>query len=363
MKKIALVHDWFIGVGGAEKVTLEIYRILNKPPIYTLFSSKDTLYDLGINFSNVHPLFKKEKIIGKIYKRLLPFLPFLIEQIDLGDYDVVISSSHSVAKGVLTKSYQIHICYCHTPPRYIWDFYFSYLGSLSYINKILFSIVAHYLRIWDFYASQRIDYFIANSKYVASRIKKFYGKKATVIYPPVEVHKFKINSKKENFYVTASRLVRYKNVELIVKAFNRLKDKKLIVIGKGEEMKRLKKFATPNIEFLGYVSDKELNYYLSHAKAFIFAAEEDFGILPVEAQACGTPVIAYRKGGVLETVVENKTGIFFQEQTEESLIEAVKLFEKKEDNFDPRIIRKHAEKFSVENFKKKFLEFLNNVIY
>lgn len=360
-KSIALIHDWFISIGGAEKVTKEIYFLLNNPHIYTLISNKLILEKLNINPNNVKAIFRDKPLIQKIYKILFPLYPILIEQIDLSTYDILISSSHFVAKGILRKSNQIHICYCHTPPRYLWDLYFTYKNSLPLTLKLPFSIFAHYLRMWDYYSSQRVDYFIANSKYVAKRIKKFYGKDATVIYPPVDVDKFKVISNKEDYFVTASRLVKYKNVDLIVKAFTKLRNKKLIVIGEGEEMKRLKKIATKNVEFLGFVADKELEYYLSHAKAFIYAAEEDFGLLPVEAQACGTPVIAYGKGGVLESVVENKTGIFYYKLTVDDIIQAINKFEKNADKFDPYTIRKNAERFSVEVFQRKFIQFLNNV--
>lgn len=359
---IALLHDWFITLGGAEKVIRELYLSLNKPPIYTLFAKKELLQKLNINIEDVKTFLRNSIFIEKFYKAFFPVYPFLIEQIDLSNYDIVITSSHFVAKGFLSRSDQIHICYCHTPARYLWDLYFAYRKRLSPFAKVLFAFFAHYLRIWDYYSSQRVDYFIANSKYVAKRIKKFYGRDAVVIYPPVDVDNFTVVTKKDDYFITASRLVKYKNIDLIIKAFSKLKERRLLVIGEGEEIKNLKKIATKNIEFLGFVNDKELAYYLSHAKAFIYASEEDFGILPVEAQACGTPVIAYGKGGVLESVIENKTGVFYYNLSPESLIEAIDKFEKRIDIFNPYLIRKNAERFSSKVFRHKFVQFLNNVI-
>ena len=364
-KSLALIHDWFISVGGAEKVTRELYQLFHKPQIYTLFYDKEVLKKLSINERNVNALLKNQTLISllkKSYKFLFPVYPILVEQLDLSNYDILISSSHFVAKGILRRSNQLHICYCHTPPRYLWDLYFIYKNKLPSIFRIPFVISSHYLRMWDYYSSQRVDYFIANSKYVAKRIKKFYGRTAAVIYPPVDVDKFKVSTKKEDYFITVSRLVKYKNIDLIIQAFSKLKNKRLLVIGTGEEEKKLKKIASKNIEFLGFVNDKELNYYLARAKAFVYAAEEDFGILPVEAQACGTPVIAYGKGGVLESVIENKTGVFYYNLTSDDLINAINKFESMLDKFDPYLIRKHAEKFSPKVFKKKFVEFLNHVM-
>ena len=361
-RKIALIHEWFVSIGGAEKVTKELYFILDGPPIYTFWADKKILKELGLNMQNVNTFFKNYIGLKRFYKFLFPFYPIFIEQVDLSEYDILISSSHFVGKGILRNSNQIHICYCHTPPRYLWDLYFTYKNTLSLPFRILFIILSHYLRMWDYYSAQRVDYFIANSKYVAKRIKKFYGKDANVIYPPVDVNKFKVSTQKEDYFVTASRLVKYKNIDLIVKAFSKLREKKLIVIGEGEEMRRLKRIATKNIEFVGFVSDKELSYYLSKAKAFIYAAEEDFGLLPVEAQACGTPVIAYGKGGVLESVIENKTGIFYYNLSVDDLINAVNIFEKSINKYDPITIRKNAERFSVDVFREKFIQFLDNVL-
>jgi glycosyltransferase involved in cell wall biosynthesis len=247
--------------------------------------------------------------------------------------------------------------------RYAWDFYHPYLKAANltkgfkarYAKKIL-----HKLRLWDVVSSNRVDYFIANSNYIAKRIKKIYRREATVIYPPVDIESFTLNEQKENYYFTASRLVSYKKIDLVVKAFAKMPNKKLIVVGYGPDLEKIRKIATKNIEIIGEVSKTELINYMQKAKAFVFPAEEDFGIIPVEAQACGTPVIAYRKGGCLETVIENKTGIFFNKQTTSSIIDAIAVFEKT--TFNYKVIRKNAERFCKKRFEKEFSTFVENKI-
>lgn len=363
--KIALVHDWLITLAGAEKVLEKIYE-LYPSPIYTLVKNEKNLK--GSIFENAKIITSFIQKLPKAktkYKNYLPLFPLAIEQFDLSEYDVIISSSHAVAKGVLTNSNQLHISYVHTPIRYVWDLYHDYLKESS-LNKGLKGLIAkfilHYIRIWDASTANRVDYYIANSKYIARRIKKIYRKDAVVIYPPVDVEKFEVWVKKENFYLTASRMVPYKKINLIVKAFSQIPDKKLVVIGDGPDFKKVKSKASKNVELLGYQPFEVLKDYMQRAKAFVFAAEEDFGIIPVEAQACGTPVIAYGKGGVLETIIENKTGIFFKEQTVESLIQAIKDFERKENIFDPYEIRKNAERFRKERFKEEFKSFVEDKI-
>lgn len=353
--KYALVHDWLISIKGSEKVVKEINTLI-KPDIITLFSQEEISRELFPDKSIHSSFLNKIPKIEKVYNLLLPLYPLAIENIDVSNYDVIISSSHAVAKGVLTNSEQLHICYCHTPMRYIWDLYFTYKNSLNKkLQKLFFSLVSHYLRIWDYSSANRVDKFIANSRYVANRIKKIYNREAEVIYPPVETNKFDIyGGSHDSYYITVGRLVYYKRVDVIVEAFNRVKDKKLLIIGDGPEKKKLKKMASRNIEFLGEVPFKDMKSLLQRAKAFIFAGIEDFGIAPVEAQACGIPVIGYAKGGLLETVIDGKTGIFFYEQTPESLLNAIKRFEAIEDTFNPREIKEWAENFSVSNFHKKF---------
>jgi glycosyltransferase involved in cell wall biosynthesis len=287
-------------------------------------------------------------------------MPLAIEQLDLSGYDVVISESHAIAKGVITGPDQLHIGYIHTPIRYAWDMQEAYLkqagldkGLRSFITRALL----HYLRIWDMRTVAGVDYYIANSNFVARRIMKLYKREAEVIYPPVNVDRFSIAKEKEDFYITISRLVSYKKVDLIVRAFNRLPGRDLVIIGDGPEIKSLKKIASSNITFMGFQPESVIEDMLKRAKAFVYAAEEDFGIVPVEAQACGTPVIAYGKGGVLETVVEGETGFFFEEQNETALIEAINAFEGSA-SLDPDIIRQNAERFNKARFLREMKSFV-----
>ncbi len=361
--KVALVHDWITNIGGAEKVLETIYEIFPESDIYTLFYEKDKIKNIDIKKIKTSFL-QKLPFINKIYRYYLPIYPLIIENFNLENYDVIISSSHAVAKGIICYPEQTHICYCHTPMRYIWDMYYQYIENLGIIKRILFSIISHYLRIWDVSSSHRVDFFIANSKFVARRIEKYYNRKATVIYPPVDVLKFNVEENKENYFLTVSRFVPYKRVDIIVSTFKKLKNQKLVIIGDGPEYNKIKKLACncKNIEILGYKDFNTMRKYLEKAKAFIYTAKEDFGISIVEAQACGTPVIAYGYGGASETVIHKKTGILFYQQNEKALIEAIKLFENIKDKFNPFEIRKHAEKFSKENFIKKFKDTVNKFL-
>jgi len=353
--RVALVHDWLTTMGGAEKV-LETLTETFPAKLFTLVQDPKKLEGTPFEEMDVKTSFIQKLPRAKSkYRSYLPLFPMAIEQFDLSDYDLVISSSHSIAKGVLTHADQLHICYCHTPMRYAWDLYQQYLREAklkSGLKGVLAKFFLHYLRMWDAHCSSRVDAYVANSEYVARRIQKLYEKEAMVIYPPVDVDYFSLFEEKEDFYLTASRMVPYKKIDLIVEAFGEMPDKKLVVIGDGPEMDKVKAKAKGNIEILGYQEDSVLRSYLQRAKGFVFAALEDFGILPVEAQGCGTPVIAFGKGGACETVVENETGLFFEEQSVPSLIKAIKAFEKRE--FDPKKIRAHSEKFRPEIFKAKF---------
>ncbi len=359
MKK-ALVHDWFSVYAGAEKCVESFTNIWDDFDVYSLIdflSDKDRDIILKGKKANTSFIQKLPKAKTK-YRNYLPLFPFAIEQFDLSEYDVILSSSHAVAKGVLTHSNQLHISYIHTPIRYAWDLYHQYLkesGLDKGFKGILAKYFLHKIRMWDISTINRVDHYIANSHYIARRIKKVYGKEATVIYPPVDVDKFELCKKKEEYYFTMSRMVPYKKIDLIVEAFSKT-NKKLLVAGTGPDEEKIKKLAGNNIEFLGFISDKEAISYIQKAKAFIFAAEEDFGITPVEAQACGTPVICYGKGGATETVINNKTGIYFYNQTVDDIISAVNLFEKKD--FDYNFIRKHALKFSRSRFEDEIKNFV-----
>ena len=291
----------------------------------------------------------------------MQLFPIAIEQFNLTDYDLVLSSSTSVAKGVLTNHNQLHICYCHSPMRYAWDFYHDYLNNMN-LTRGLKGFYAQYvlkkIRVWDIISSGRVDHFIANSHYIKQRIKKIYNRDSVVIYPPVNVNRFDYQSNKDEYYFTSSRLVPYKQVKLIAQAFNQMPDKKLLIAGEGPDYNNIKSIAKKNIEFLGFLKQEELNKYMGSARAFVFASEEDFGINPVEAQACGTPIIGLGKGGLLETVENKKTGLFFYEQKQESIIRAVKEFESMD--FDYEVIRDFSLKFSKERFEEEFKQYVIN---
>lgn len=363
--KTALIHEWLTTRGGSEKAFEAIYEEFPSP-VYTLVADRKSLAGTPLEHAEIITSFIQNLPLSiKRYRSYLSLFPYAIEQFDLTDFDVLISSNHCVAKGVLSRSDQLHICYCYSPVRYAWDLYHRYLkesGLVKGLKAYAAKRVLHKLRIWDVISSSRVDYFVAISEYIARRIRHIYGRDAVVIYPPVEIDKFEVESAKEDYYLAASRMVPYKMMPLIVNAFSKMKDKRLVVIGDGPEFKRVKKLATKNIEILGYQPFRVLREHLMKSKAFVFAADEDFGILPVEAQACGTPVIAFGKGGARETVIPGKSGIFFDRQNEESIINAVKSFEQKQDSFDPFVIRKSAEYFSVDRFKKEFRRFVEKKI-
>lgn len=364
MKK-ALVHDWYYTNGGAEKVVHSFTNIWKDFDHYSLIdflSEKDR--DFILKKKNVNTSFIQNlPTVKKNHRKFLQLFPYAIEQFDLSNYDLIISSSASIAKGVITNQNQLHICYCHSPVRYAWDLYHEYLRDknlTSGIRSLYAKRVLHKIRTWDMISSNRVDEFVTNSHYIAKRIKKIYNREATVIYPPVNIKDFKLEVNKENYYVAASRLVSYKKIALIVEAFTLMPDRKLKVIGDGPEMKKIKKLATKNIEILGAQKFSTLVKTLQKAKAMVYAADEDFGILPVEAQSCGTPIIAYRKGGLTETVIEDETGIFFDHQSLIDIINAVKQFEKK--TFNPVTIRNNAKRFNTERFEREFQNFVNKKI-
>lgn len=354
--KTAVIHDWLVFLGGGERV-LESMLDLYPSPIFTLIkdekflrSTKFQQYEIFSSFIEKAPFAKKS------FRYYLPLFPFAIEQFDLGKYDLILSNSHAVAKGVRTHPQQLHICYCHSPMRYAWDHYLEYTENLKGIKKKAAEWTLQYLRNWDVASLNRVNHFLANSHFIARRIQRVYGRQAKVIYPPVNTHLFKCEEKKDDYYLTVSRMVPYKRIDLIVEAFAHLPDKRCVVIGEGPEFSKIKKKAGKNVELLGYREDKTVRAYMEKAKAFIFAAEEDFGIAPVEAQAAGVPVIAFGRGGAKETVIEGKTGLFFAEQTVPSLVEAICQFEKME--FDFSEISAHASQFGVERFKQEFQQFV-----
>jgi glycosyltransferase involved in cell wall biosynthesis len=291
------------------------------------------------------------------YRSYLPLMPLALEQLDLRQYDIVISSESGPAKGIITLPHTLHVCYCHTVMRYLWDMYHEYRESAGKLTRLLMPLGAHYLRLWDFASAARVDSFIANSENVAARIRKTYRRDATVINPPVDVKRFRADRPRENFYLTVSQLVSYKRVALIVEAFSKL-GLPLVVIGEGTELAELRRRAAPNVRFLGRQPDEVVTDYLERCKAFVFAANEDFGIVPVEAQAAGAPVIAYGNGGVTETIIPGVTGLFFKDQTSESLAEVVRYFESGGLTTEATQMRRRAEGFSRERFLREFRTFM-----
>ncbi len=356
--KTALVHDWLLSsVGGSENCFREIYS-LYPSPVYTLSWNPDAFQETELADAVVHSSFiERIPWAGKKFKSyLLPLFPLAIEQFDLKEYDLILSSSHCVAKSVLSNPDQLHICYCYTPMRYAWDLspdYFKEAKLDRGVKGAFAKIALNYLRGWDVHSANRVDHFVAISHFVARRIWRVYRRKADVIYPPVNTDFFRPGGKKDEYYLAASRLVSYKKIDLLVEAFATMPDRKLIVVGDGPEMAKIKKLAAPNIELLGYQSDAKLLELMQQAKAFVFAAIEDFGIIPLEAIAAGTPVIALRKGGVAELIEEGKTGLFFEEQTIDSIRDAVDRFEKR-DGWDPELLRSQALLFSKDRFRSEF---------
>ncbi len=365
--KIAVVHDWLVGRRGGEKVLEQILYVVEKNfnpeklELFTLVHKKGSQSEI-IEKQKINVSFIQKLPFGlKKYRNYLPLFPSAIESFDLKDYDLIISSSHAVAKGIIAAGGAVHVSYSHTPMRYIWDHYHTYFGDKKGLKKILYSSVANYLRIWDKVSSDRVDFFIANSNNVKERIKRYYKRDAEVIYPPVDTEFFTCESKikRENYFLVVSAMVPYKKVELVIETFNRT-NYNLKVVGDGPDYKKLRRKANNNIELLGWVEDEKLKELYSKAQALIFPTVEDFGIVPVEAQACGTPVIAYKAGGALETVIEDQTGIFFEEQTVSGLLVTIDKFLNK--RFNSELIRKNSLKFSKENFRKKFSLFLERVL-
>lgn len=356
--KIAIVHDWLTNYAGAEQVTKSFLEIFPDAPIYTTLYKPERFPKIFRNRKIYTSSLQKYSFIP--HQLLYPKMGKAFEEFDLSNYDLILTSSHASSKGVITKPETLHVCYCHTPTRYLWSHYFEYMdqmqfGLLNPIIKRRMPKIAHRLRLWDRLAADRVDVWIANSENTAKRIRKYYRKKATVIYPPVNTSMFKPSKTMGNYYLICSRLIPYKKIGLVIAAFNEL-GKKLKVVGTGPLEKELKKIAKNNIEFLGRISDEDLKKYYSEAKAFIFPAEEDFGIVPIESMASGRPVIAYGKGGAIETVIDDSTGIHFKKQTKESIIKAVKTAENT--NFDSKKIRSYALKFDTKNFKKNIKDFI-----
>ncbi|WP_411035887.1 glycosyltransferase [Shinella sp. BYT-45] len=353
--KVALVHYWLVGMRGGEKVLETFCDIFPDADIFTLvaephkLSAKLRRHRLTTSFL--------QKIGGRRhYQKMLPLMPYALEALDLTAYDLVISSEAGPAKGVITRPDALHVCYCHSPMRYIWDLYPQYRAEAGLFTRIVLSLFAPRLRQWDVTTSHRVDRFIANSAYVAKRIEKFYRREATVIHPPVEVGRFKITKGPKDYYLCAGQITPYKKIELAVAACTRM-NLPLVVIGEGASA-RLKQSAGPTVRFLGAVSDAQMEAYFSGCRALLYPGVEDFGIVPLEVMASGRPVIAFGRGGALETVVEGRTGLFFHEQSVEALMAALARFEKEAHLFFPAEIRAHALRFEPHRFERELRRFL-----
>lgn len=358
--KVALLHYWLLRMRGGEKVLKEICSVFPLAPIFTHVYDRD----------GVDPIFHSHRVecsflrwmpfSRKYYTRYLPLMPFATKLLNVTEYDLIISSESGPIKGIKKPSNAVHICYCHTPMRYIWDMYDDYFDHAGFAERLFMATLKGFLRHSDLKSADSVDHFIANSQFVADRIRRIYGREATVIYPPVDTEFFECGSYagKDDYYLLSGHLSHYKRPDIAIKAFN-LNGKRLIVAGTGEEWDALRKIAGKNISFVGSVDDEELRRLYTGARALIFPGIEDFGLVPVEAQACGTPVIAYEMGGALETVIAGKTGLFFPDQTAKSLCEALEEFESNESIFNREVLREHARRFSSQCFRERFAAFVS----
>lgn len=372
-RRVAIVHDWLVVNGGAEKVLEALVSVFPRAEIFTLVNFMPASEAPWLAQRVVHTsCLQRMPLARRFYRHYLPLMPYAIEQLDLRGFDLVISSSHAVAKGVMTHPGQHHICYCHTPMRYVWDMKEAYLQDAGFSLPLMETYVRHTLkrlRQWDFYTAAQVDYFLANSHNVARRIAKYYRRDASVLYPPVDVNAFALHDgPRDGYYLAASRLVPYKRLDLVIRAFARDPQKRrLKLVGDGPEFRRLSRLAQghSHIELIGYADGETLQALMQKARGFVFAADEDFGILPLEAQACGTPVIAYGSGGALETVKGREhgseaTGVHFARQTPESLLESLDDFDRQ--TFSPRVCRNHAEGFSHARFNQRLGELLTGLL-
>lgn len=356
--KVAIVHEWLVNYAGSERVVEQLLKLFPQADIFSVvdFLQPNERGFLGGRTAKT-TFIQKLPRARKSFRAYLPLMPLAIEQHDLSSYDLVISSNHAVAKGVLTGPDQVHVSYVHSPIRYAWDLQHQYLreaGLNSGFKSWLTRLILHYIRLWDVRTAPGVDLFLANSQFISRRIRKVYGRESLVVHPPVDTDAFTLREKKDDFYLAAGRMVPYKRVPMIVEAFGRMPDKKLIVIGDGAEYDKVKSVTSANVQLLGYQPFDVLRDHMQRAKAFVFAAEEDFGIMPVEAQACGTPVIAFGRGGALETVVDGVTGAFFHAQTAEALVEAIQRFENGPQP-SAQACRDNALRFTPAHFQQSFL--------
>jgi len=363
--RVAIIHDWLTGMRGGERC-LEIFcELFPEADLYTLFHIPGSVSPIIERMAIKTSFIQNLPFLKRSYRKYLPLFPMAIESFNLKGYDFILSCSHCVAKGVIPPPDTLHVSYLLTPMRYAWDMYGEYFGEKR--NRMI-PFLIHYLRMWDVTSSQRVDHFLCTSKHVEDRIKKFYRREAEVIYPPVDMKRFRLQERKEDFFLMVSSLAPYKKIDLAIEAFKRM-GYPLKIIGLGPEMKKLRSIARSNVEFLGWLPDDVVADYYSRCRALIFPGEEDFGIVPLEAMASGKPVIAYGRGGALETIIpydrsreDTPTGLFFYEQTVDSLMDGVERFLKIEKEFDPLAIRNHTMKWDTEVFKKRIKNKLKGVL-
>jgi glycosyltransferase involved in cell wall biosynthesis len=369
--RVALVHHWFVSFAGGERVLDTIASMFPNADIFTLFLDEKKLSPALRGRKITASFLDRMPGARKAHRHCLPLYPLATEMLDLSGYDLVITSDSGPMKGVITDLEATHICYCHSPMRYLWDGYSAYRQDMSSISKVVFELASHYVRNWDYLAAQRVDRFIANSRYVARRIHKYYRRQSTIIHPPIDTSQSYLADNHDDYYLAVGRLVPYKRIDVLIGACQKL-GRKLLIVGDGPEKERLKKSAGKNVEFIGETADEQLRKIYARCRALLFAADEDFGMVPLEAQSYGRPVIAYGKGGSLETVVgatgsavrqkasgdELLTGIFFERQSADSLADAISTFESCEDLFIPEDIQSHARRFDTSVFVQR----LNNYI-
>jgi glycosyltransferase involved in cell wall biosynthesis len=356
--KVAIVHYWLVAMRGGEKTLEALCELYPEADIFTHVYDASAMSDTIKRHKVFTSFIQRLPLAKSMYKKYLPLMPFAVESFDLQAYDLVLSSEAGPIKGVITRSDALHICYCHSPMRYIWDQYHQYRRNAGWLSRLAMSVFGLPLRMWDTASATRVDHFITNSHYIAGRIRKFYGRNATVINPPVSTAAFAISDEVEDYYLCFGQLVFYKRVDLAVAAFNET-GKRLIVVGTGEEEARLRKMAGPNVTFLGRQPDEAIKGLLAKCRALVFPGVEDFGIVPLEAMASGRPVIAYGAGGALETVVDGVTGIIFKAQTAAALNAAIARFEMTETNFVPVEIQQHARGFDKSVFQSKMRAFIS----
>ncbi|MFA5967677.1 MAG: glycosyltransferase [Sphingomonas sp.] len=359
--RVAIVHYWLVGPGGGENVVKTMLRIFPQANVYTMVERPE-FSETIVPRERLHTSFL-QRIPGaaRMHRSLLPLAPIALENLNLDNYDLIISSESGPAKGIMPPLKAVHVCYCHSPMRYIWDQYHHYRDGASFVKRLVLSLTIPRLRLWDVGTALRVDRFMANSKHVATRIERYYRRQAEVIYPPVEVHDFGISDEVDDYYLVTGRHVSYKRIDLAIEACNRL-GRRLVITGNGPETAALRKIAGPTIEFVGQCSFDDLKRYYARARAFLMPGEEDFGIAPVEAMASGRPVIAFASGGAMETVIPAVSGLHFDEQTVDSLVDAMTAFEANAASFDPEAIRAHALTFSSERFLDQFAHALEDAL-